>query len=101
MDCPKELEGVLLQIVSLALVNIRGFSFNSPDLKRCGIEADHVHNLPNLIRDYSLSGLQYYLDVYVKEYVRLVGSDSGSVKLFEPLWSKLKDYNNSTSPSTG
>jgi hypothetical protein len=89
MDCPREIEAVLLKILSLALVNVRGFSFTDQDVKRCGVEADHVHNLPGLIGNYSESGLNYYLDVYIPEYVRLVGRDAGTVKMFEPLWADL------------
>lgn len=91
-ECPVEIEAALLKILSLALVNIRGFGMTEPDAARCAAEADHVHNLPSLIGSYSAGALGYYLDVCVPEYVRLVGQNSGTAKLFQPLWEKLREY---------
>jgi len=92
MRCPEEIEETLLQILSFALINVRAFSSMNEDAKRCGIEADHVHNLPGLIASYSSSGLRYYVNIFVSEYVRLVGADSGTAKMFKPHWEQLGKY---------
>jgi hypothetical protein len=91
MECPAEVESLLLKIVGIALVNIRGVGFLESDANGCANEADHVHNLPNLIENFSRSGLRYYMDVYRPEYLRLFG-DTGRGKLFESAWKALDEY---------
>jgi hypothetical protein len=59
MECPKQ---ILLQILSRALLSIRSYGFSNADSKRCGIEADHVHNLPGLVKSFSYSELRLYQD---------------------------------------
>jgi hypothetical protein len=72
-ECPKHIEEILLQILSRALLSIRSYGFSNADSKRSGIEADHVHNLPGLVKSFSYSELRLYLDAFAPEYVRLVG----------------------------
>ena len=92
MECPTEVASLLLKIIGLALLNVRGFGFTKGDANRCAIEADHVHNLPGLIENFSAGALRYYLDVARPEYCRLVANEPGMIKLFEPAWSQLDEY---------
>lgn len=90
MRCPSETESILLKIIAQALLRIRALGFTEGDANKCAIEADHVHNLPMLIENYSEGGIRYYLDVYRKEYIRALGSDRDSPRWFQPLWDQLE-----------
>jgi|SRR5579859_1132496 len=94
MRCPDEVAGCLSRIVSVALVNVRGFGFTQGDARRCAIEADHVHNLPGLIVNFSMGALRYYYDVARPEYIRQLTKDKGTLLMFQPLWDELEAYLN-------
>ena len=36
----------------------------------CGVESDHIHNLPDLLADYTPEKLHYYWNVERPEYIR-------------------------------
>jgi hypothetical protein len=57
------------------------------DAARSAREADHVHNLPSLLKSYSSKALWYCLDVERPCFVRVCTADE--VKPFEHLWSEL------------
>lgn len=57
--CPQHIAESLLEILRLELLAIRAAGFaKRGDL--CAIHADHLHNLPSLIEDYSEDRLLYY-----------------------------------------
>jgi len=62
MKCPPDVAEVLAEIIYWALVRIRGYGF-AGDARRCAHEADHAHNLPALIYDYSPDLLLYYFSL--------------------------------------
>ena len=99
MRCPDKVAGCLSKIVSLALVNVRGFGLTQGDAGRCAIEADHVHNLPGLMVSFSLGALHYYLDVARSEYVRQITKEKGTLSMFQPLWDELEAYVNTETDS--
>ena len=90
MECPDEIAPLLLRITGIGLMNIRGRAWQG-GAERCAIEADHVHNLPGLLADFTQSGLRYYMDVFRPEYLRQVDS-TGGAGLFEPIWKSLDEY---------
>jgi hypothetical protein len=92
MKCPTDVASLLLRIIGLALLNVRGFGFTKGDANRCAIEADHVHNLPDLIENFSAGALRYYLDVSRAQYRRLIANEPGTSKLFESVWDQLDEY---------
>jgi hypothetical protein len=94
VKCPDEVEHVLLQVIEYVLLNIRHADFVSGDLARCGAEADHAHNLPRLLKDYSVSALRYYLGPCRTEYLRAVGQldTDGAIRRFQPLWQQLEKF---------
>ena len=62
MPCPPEIAEVLARMIAEGLLRIRAAGWSGrPDL--CAIEADHLHNLPGLIADYSPDQLAYYWTV--------------------------------------
>jgi hypothetical protein len=59
MSCPPTTAEVLLRILQTGLLRIRNRSWEN-EANACGYEADHLHNLPSLLSDYSPERLIYY-----------------------------------------
>jgi hypothetical protein len=55
--------------------------------EQCAIESDHIHNLPDLIADYSSDKVAYYWNVERPEYIKQVPEDR--LAGWEPLWRQL------------
>ncbi|MGA2218639.1 MAG: hypothetical protein ABSG51_11165, partial [Terracidiphilus sp.] len=53
---------------------------------QCANEADHLHNLPGLIRNLRLDELLYYFNISRPAFINLGGNPVG----FEPLWAELE-----------
>lgn len=85
MTCPPEIAEILVNILQIGLLRIRalGWSGNSAG---CASEADHLHNLPALLRDYSPDLLRYYWEVEKPAY-RSRGD--GEPAAFEAAWERL------------
>jgi hypothetical protein len=86
MNCPPEVAGILLEIIQTGLLRIRQLGWaHAPE--RCAVEADHLHNLPELLRNYSPALLTYYWEAERTAFV----SQSAPADLteFEPLWERL------------
>lgn len=60
---------ILLEIIQDGLLQIRAAA-EIGDIELCRIEANHLHNLPSLIKNFSLDLLGYYIDVEAKQYLR-------------------------------
>ena len=77
---------VLLEILREGCLRIRVFGDRGrADL--CANEADHLHNLPELIRDLQLEYLEYYFDVSRPAYLVHAEQVAG----FQPLWDRLAE----------
>ena len=85
MSCPPEIAEVILEILYHGLLRIRieGWSGNSGE---CAREADHLHNLPHLLSDYSPELLRYYWEVERPAYC--CRSD-GNTNSFTSAWERL------------
>jgi hypothetical protein len=79
---------VLLSILAQGLLRIRAAA-NMGDVKQCFIEADHLHNLPELIEHYSDELLNYYLGVTRAAFV---GETTLPTDDLQPLWDRLIEY---------
>ncbi len=86
MACPPELAEVLARMSTTGLLRIRlhGWSGRA-DL--CAVEADHIHNLPNLIAHYSPDLLAFYWTIERPCYLKQI-PESERVR-WEPLWARL------------
>ena len=62
MNCPTDVADVLLEILTRGILQTRVFA-GQKDFRRCVQEADHIHNLPALLRDYQPELLLFYWDV--------------------------------------
>jgi hypothetical protein len=88
MTCPPEIARVVLQILEVAVLHIRAHGWKGDGL-RCAIEADHVHNLPALLCNYSDELLRYYWEVERSGFMeRCAPADREG---YEPLWAELAE----------
>ena len=85
MKCPPDVAEVLAEIIYWALVRIRGYGF-AGDARRCAHEADHAHNLPALIYDYSPDLLLYYWKAERPAFMKTVEES----RVFEEPWRRLE-----------
>jgi hypothetical protein len=94
MNCPSEIAEVLLKILAHGLLRIRAAGWSGAG-DRCALEADHLHNLPGLLTDFSFDRLRYYWEGERPAFLQRSGEAEAAG--FEPLWQKLQ---RSLSPST-
>ncbi len=85
MFCPAPIASILLQILNIGLLRTRS-SVRHPE--RATIEVDHIHNLPQLIENYSEDLLSYYWNVERISF--LEQSVEADRSVFEPLWDQLQ-----------
>lgn len=94
--CPPEVADALLSILSEALLLMRQAA-NADDpafgADFCADEADHIHNLPHLIRRYSRNQLEHYMTwsrtSYINNYQKRFGKPS---VIYLPYWERLEIY---------
>jgi hypothetical protein len=86
MNCPPDIAHVLTDILRVGLLRIRALAW-SGDIEGCAREADHLHNLPGLLTDYSPDLLHYYLNVERPAFIR---HSQESDPALTPLWQRLE-----------
>ena len=77
----------------VGILNVRVFAFSN-NTARCATEADHIHNLPQLLESYSPELLNLYLDVEQPIFLKVtggVGTDQ-----FEAHWEALRVFRRRT-----
>ncbi len=89
MKCPPEIAEILLMIIHWgpAVIRVLGWEGHAD---RCAVEADHLHNLPHLLADYSSQRLLYYWDVGRVCYLEKVQSEP--LDAFESFWQQLEPH---------
>jgi hypothetical protein len=86
MQCPPKIAEILSEILRTGLLRIRTCGW-SGSADRCAVEADHLHNLPGPLSDFTPECLAYYLHA---ERVGYIGQSSPEeIAAFEPLWTAL------------
>ena len=89
---PAEVREALAQILEIACLSIRAAA-RKGDAKYCAIEADHIHNLPSLLRTFDAAKLQYYLSVTRPSYVEALGQLPGTtVEPYQAHWRQLERH---------
>jgi hypothetical protein len=84
MTSEEDVRRLLLNLLRTGLLRIRAFAWED-QADRCAIEADHIHNLPDLVRSPRLELLVYYFDHERHAFMtRVPDSDA-----FEPDWLRL------------
>jgi hypothetical protein len=87
MNCPTEIAQILTRLLTTALLRIRALGW-SGNAQRCAIESDHVHNLPDLLAQYSPERLVYYWEIERTAYMSQ--SADSELESWKPLWAQLK-----------
>jgi hypothetical protein len=89
MKCPAEIGGILSELIGVGLLQVRTAGW-AGDANLCAAIADHLHNVPHLLDEFTQDGLEYYWEV---ERPQLRGSaDEETLREFEPLWDRLEPY---------
>jgi hypothetical protein len=81
-----DIKRILLDILRVGLLRIRAFG-NSGLSDACSIEADHLHNLPMLVRSLRWEELLYYYNVEKPAFQSRADSNTDD---FRPLWDQLE-----------
>ena len=89
MPCPPEIAEVVLEIIQRGLVRVRLLGWSGQSLL-CAEEADHLHNLPSLVADYSDEKLSYYWNIERRRYVDRVPPEQSA--WLADLWDRLRHY---------
>jgi hypothetical protein len=88
-ECPEELLNALAEVLTAAILRIRSEAYKN-DAARCAVEADHVHNLPALLRNPQIALVRYYWNT---ERVSFVQNSAGiDVRMFQPMWETIASY---------
>ena len=96
MNCPPEIAAIFCRILQIGILNVRACGWQN-DAKAAALEADHVHNIPALLCEFSQRNLEYYWRAERPDYIRARLGFSNSVLPFEGLWTRLE----SAFPSSG
>jgi hypothetical protein len=89
MTCSTELAEILIEILTTGLLRIRALGW-SGEAKRCAIESDHIHNVPDLLAHYSPERFDYYWNVERSSYINQ--TPVSELAVWEPLWRQLNEH---------
>ncbi len=89
MTCSAEIAEILAAILSTGLLRIRTLGW-SGESKRCAIESDHIHNVPDLLAHYSPERLEFYWNVERSSYIQQ--TPAAELAVWEPLWRELSGH---------
>jgi hypothetical protein len=93
MNCPEPIAEPVLAIIRHSLLQARMAGWEG-DAELCAVLMDHIHNLPDLLSDYSEERLAYYWDTERPVFVDRVPADVSNPYL--PLWDDLQQCGNLT-----
>ena len=89
MPFPPEIVEIITDILTIGLLRIRCGDW--PDRSaRCVVEADHLHNLPNLLANYSPELLDYYWNVERPCFIQ--NSSADDIEGFTAAWESLAEF---------
>jgi hypothetical protein len=80
---------IVLEILKLGTLRVRSLGW-AGDARRCAIEADHLHNLPDFLLCPSSALLSFYWEVE-KPAFEGVSRDT-DLAMFRPLWEELRPH---------
>jgi hypothetical protein len=88
-SCPPEIAKILLETIGWGLLRIRALGW-SGQADQCIVEADHLHNLPDLLAKYDPMQLVYYGDVERVCYMDATTPEFAAA--LQPLWGQLEPH---------
>ncbi len=90
MTCPPVIADIILDLLSHSILCSRAAGWDGK-AEECAITADHIHNLPNLLKNYAPELLKYYWEVerpaFISDCLRL----GISVDDYTWRWDRLLD----------
>jgi hypothetical protein len=89
MTCSPEIAEILTDILTTGLLRIRALGW-SGDANRCAIESDHIHNIPDLLANYSPERLVYYWEIERPCYIEQ--TPPPNLAVWQPLWQRLSEF---------
>lgn len=90
MNCPNQIADIVLQIVRDGIISARLAGWGDR-ARLSALEANHVHNLPDLLREYAPEKLEYYWNIERPEYMRDFSAEVGEEpKRFQEYWKQLE-----------
>ncbi len=91
-NCPADVADAVTTILRESILLIR-MAGNGDDADYCVVEANHIHNLPNLLRCYERAKLQRYLAWAQTEYQAKFRERFHRLPtMFMPQWQRLEDF---------
>jgi hypothetical protein len=91
MTCPDDIADTVLLILRDGVLRARAACW-SGSATHGAREADHVHNLPDLLADFSLERLRYYLEAEVPGFTAQCRRAGISVETFAEPWQTLRGF---------
>jgi hypothetical protein len=88
MNGPDEIKAILLDILRIGLLRIRTFGGQGL-ADACSIEADHLHNIPTLLKTDKWDLLLYYYNVERPAYIKRAPLSADD---FRPFWDRLYSF---------
>lgn len=98
MNCPPPILEVIGGILTDSLLRARAAGW-AGDAEQAALEADHVHNLPYLLKDYRPELLDFYWNTSRVCFTEDCAKVGVSVASFQPWWDTLATYVNAPSAS--
>jgi hypothetical protein len=89
MNCPEPIARVVLELLHVAAVHIRSAAW-AGDAQRCAVAAEHMHNLPHLLSNYSVDKLRYYWEGERTWFIR--DSEESDLMWYRPYWDELSQH---------
>ena len=80
---------IVSEILQLGFLRIRQIGW-SGNASRCAIEADHLHNLPQVLLGPSSALLSFYWEVEKPAFE--ANSSDADLAMFRPLWAELQSH---------
>lgn len=96
-NCPTQLQSALLDIIYQTLLEIRA---NSRDSAYCFALAEHAHNIPSLIEEFSAEKFFYYWECEQRCFVADFQKLRPSVTLFQSEWRVIADIHEKVRSTT-
>jgi hypothetical protein len=85
MSLEDEAKEAVLEILADGLLRIRAFAW-AGKVEMCAVEADHLHNLPELVKDFKWELLEYYVRCQRNNFANIPGYNTTQ---FQKAWERL------------
>jgi hypothetical protein len=89
MECPEDLLDALAEVLATGVLRVRAAGYRN-DGARCTVEADHVHNLPMLLRHCNIEGVRFYWHTERRAFIDQ--SRGIDIAVFQAAWNTIASY---------